>query len=125
MPSLLYHNNTMTYIYVPKNFPLRGSSTLAADGDRTIGTTTPMAVTCPQQSHRLVGGWAECPTGDRTMSTNEHEPVVCTFAYLRKSKNTYRYDETGEIPKIGGLYIQKFALGVPAPETLKVTVEVM
>ena len=53
------------------------------------------------------------------------ETIVCEFTHERTTKNTYRYMEIGEIPKIGTLYIQKFALGEEPPKKLKVTVEVM
>lgn len=58
------------------------------------------------------------------MSTN-NETMMCEFAHERTTKNTYRYSEIGEIPKIGSLYIQKFALGAEPPKSLKLTVEVM
>ena len=53
------------------------------------------------------------------------EPIVCEFTHERTTKNTYRYAEIGEIPKIGTLYIQKFALGAEPPKRLRTTVEVM
>jgi len=52
------------------------------------------------------------------------EQFETTFALEKATKNTYRYAEGGEIPKIGSLYIQKFALGEEPPKELKVTVEV-
>ena len=51
--------------------------------------------------------------------------IVCEFTHEKTTKNTYRYSEIGEIPKIGTLYIQKFALGEEPPKSLKVTVEVI
>ena len=46
------------------------------------------------------------------------------FELEKSTKNTHRYSEIGEIPKIGTLYIQKSALGAEPPAKLKVTVEV-
>ncbi len=48
-----------------------------------------------------------------------------TFTLERETKNTIRYQEqtTGEPPAIGTLYIQKWAVGTPVPQTLTVTVE--
>ena len=45
------------------------------------------------------------------------------FELLKDTKNTYRYSEVGNIPKIGNLYVQKFAMGEEAPQRPKVTVE--
>jgi hypothetical protein len=41
-----------------------------------------------------------------------------TFAYEKETKNTYRYTEqpeAGQPPRIGSLYIQKWALGAGQP----------
>lgn len=48
-----------------------------------------------------------------------------TLAQEKAPKNTYRYEEQteGEPPRIGTLYVQKWALGSAAPERIKVTVE--
>jgi hypothetical protein len=67
-------------------------------------------------------GWYALHTRYRTMSTNE--TIECEFTHEKTTKNTYRYAEVGEIPKIGSLYIQKFALGAEPPKSLKVVVEV-
>jgi len=50
------------------------------------------------------------------------EQFETVFEFEKATKNTYRYTEAGEIPKIGSLYIQKFALGTEPPQRLKVTV---
>ena len=52
------------------------------------------------------------------------EQFETKFVLEKTTKNTYRYSEVGEIPKIGSLYIQKFALGAEPPRELNVTVEV-
>ncbi len=47
------------------------------------------------------------------------------FSLEKETKNTYRYQEEppeGQPPVVGALYVQKWALGSPAPETLKVTI---
>jgi len=52
------------------------------------------------------------------------EQCAAEFELEKSTKNTHRYSEIGEIPKIGTLYIQKSALGAEPPAELKVTVEV-
>jgi len=51
--------------------------------------------------------------------------ILAEFAHERTTKNTYRYAETGAIPKIGTIYIQKFALGEEPPVRLRISVEVV
>jgi len=46
------------------------------------------------------------------------------FELEKDTKNTHRYAETGDTPKIGSLYVQKSALNEEPPKHLKVTVEV-
>lgn len=44
----------------------------------------------------------------------------------KATKNTYRYEEQaedGSPPRIGTQYLQKWALGAPAPAKIKGTVE--
>ncbi len=50
------------------------------------------------------------------------EQLTATFELVKDTKNTYRYTEIGNIPKIGNLYVQKFALGEEPPQRLKVSV---
>ena len=47
------------------------------------------------------------------------------FTVERETKNTIRYQEetNGKPPAIGTLYVQKWLLGNPAPQTLTVTIE--
>lgn len=59
---------------------------------------------------------------DVTKATGE-KSIVADFEHERTTKNTYRYAEIGEIPEIGTLYIQKFALGTEPPARLRVSVE--
>jgi len=53
---------------------------------------------------------------------------TATFRFEKDTKNTFRYQEepaNGQPPKIGSLYVQKWALGGPGatrPEVLTVTV---
>lgn len=49
--------------------------------------------------------------------------IVSEFEHEKTTKNTYRYAETGAIPNIGTIYIQKFALGAEPPARLRVSVE--
>ena len=51
------------------------------------------------------------------------QAIISEFEHERTTKNTYRYAEIGEIPKIGTIYIQKFALGAEPPARLRVRVE--
>ena len=48
-----------------------------------------------------------------------------TFVYEKPTKNTVRYREesSGEDAAVGTLYIQKSALGEPAPQRLRVVIE--
>jgi len=39
-----------------------------------------------------------------------------TFRRLRETKNTIRFEEESDVPKIGALYIQKWALKDMFPE---------
>lgn len=55
--------------------------------------------------------------------TEVAKAIIAEFAHERTTKNTYRYTETGAIPNIGTLYIQKFALGAEPPARLRVCVE--
>jgi len=50
---------------------------------------------------------------------------TATFVKEKETKRTFRYmEETeGQPPRIGTLYVQQWALGSPAPERLRVTVE--
>jgi hypothetical protein len=54
----------------------------------------------------------------------ETKQIVAEFAHVRTGKNSYRYDETGEILKIGAIYVQKYVLGAPPPARITVTIEV-
>lgn len=58
------------------------------------------------------------------------EKLELTFSYEKTTKNTIRYkEELGDVAHssrdiaVGTLYIQKSALGEPAPQRLKVTIE--
>jgi very-short-patch-repair endonuclease len=46
-----------------------------------------------------------------------------TFTIEKVTKNTVRYQEEGNSPKVGYLYVQKQALPSPHPQRLKVTIE--
>jgi len=51
---------------------------------------------------------------------------IAKFKMEKETKGTYRYQEeteNGQPPKIGTLYIRKWALGSPIPQNLTVTVE--
>ncbi len=54
------------------------------------------------------------------------EPKVIEFKIEKETKNTVRYEEAaeGQPPAVGTLYVQKWALGTPAPARLKMTLEV-
>lgn len=50
-----------------------------------------------------------------------------TFTLEKETKNTYRYQEelSGEPPAIGTLYVQKWVLGQPAPQRIRLTLETL
>ena len=50
---------------------------------------------------------------------------TATFKMEKETKNTIRYQEETENapPRIGSLYVQKWALGNPRPKELTVTVK--
>ena len=52
------------------------------------------------------------------------EPQTLTFTMERETKNTIRYQEEteGKPPVVGTLYVQRWALGEPAPQRLTVTI---
>ena len=59
----------------------------------------------------------------RQTEIKAEKAIIAEFDLERTTKNTYRYTETGAIPHIGTLYIQKFALGAEPPSRLRVSVE--
>jgi len=53
-------------------------------------------------------------------------PFTAKFQIRKETKGTYCYEElteNGQPPKIGSLYIRKWALGNPVPQALTVTVQ--
>jgi hypothetical protein len=53
------------------------------------------------------------------------ETLTLRFEMERETKNTVRYAEvaeSGQPPRVGTLYVQKWALGEPPPERLTVTI---
>lgn len=57
-----------------------------------------------------------------------NEPFELTFELEKDTKNTYQYKETtveaGKPPVIGTVYVQKWALGSPAPEKIQISLMV-
>lgn len=53
------------------------------------------------------------------------ERQTLVFVVERETKNTVRYQEeaVGKPPVVGTLYVQRWALGEPAPERLTVVIE--
>ena len=55
------------------------------------------------------------------------EPVSMVFSLEKATKNTFKYEECpepGQPPKIGALYIQKWAFGhATPPQEIRLTVE--
>lgn len=85
---------------------------------QTPGRVTPPDAIAPERGVHT--------TGDREMKqTKIPQGIDVEFALERTTKNTYRYAEQSEIPEIGTLYIQKFALGAEPPQRLRVCVEAM
>ncbi len=59
--------------------------------------------------------------------TEESPMLRASFELEKETKNTIRYTEkpeAGKPPSIGTIYIQKWALPEPAPQSITVTVEV-
>jgi len=58
---------------------------------------------------------------------NTSDKFTALFEYEKATKNTLKYGETpepGQPPRIGSLYIQKWAFGTESPPTrLRMTVE--
>jgi len=53
--------------------------------------------------------------------------IKASFELEKQTKNTIRYNEkpeSGKPPAIGTIYIQKWALPEPAPQSITVAVEV-
>lgn len=53
-------------------------------------------------------------------------PFKTVFQYEKGTKNTYKYEEVpepGQPPRVGSLYVQKWALGDNPPKQVRVTVE--
>ena len=63
-----------------------------------------------------------------THHTLEGSPVIkASFELEKETKNTMRYTEqpeAGKPPAIGTIYIQKWALPEPTPQSITVTIEV-
>ncbi len=57
--------------------------------------------------------------------TGGHLNISAQFRLEKETKGTFRYAEetTGQPPKIGTLYIQKWALPTPPPDKITLTVE--
>jgi len=54
------------------------------------------------------------------------EPFRMVFQFEKATKNTYKYEEkpeTDQPPKIGSLYVQKWALGETPPKQITVTLD--
>ena len=50
-----------------------------------------------------------------------------SFRFEKETKNTYKYEErpeSGQPPRIGTLYLKKWAFGGKAPETITLHIEV-
>jgi len=53
------------------------------------------------------------------------QPITRTFKVEKETKNTIRYTEQppdGQPPAVGTLYVQKWAVGNPTPDTLTVAI---
>jgi len=52
-------------------------------------------------------------------------PFTAKFRMKKETKGTYCYEEqteNGQLPRIGSLYVRKWALGNPVPQSLTVNV---
>ncbi len=45
------------------------------------------------------------------------------FKFLRETKTTYRFEEEGENPKVGTIYVKKSVFGGKIPKEVIVTIE--
>jgi len=54
------------------------------------------------------------------------ESLKMAFQFEKATKNTYKYEEvpeSGQPPRIGSLYVQKWALGEEPPKQIAVTLD--
>ena len=54
------------------------------------------------------------------------EPFKMQFQLEKATKNTFKYEEqpeSGQPPRIGSLYVQKWALGGDPPKRITVTIQ--
>ena len=62
------------------------------------------------------------------MPDDNSKNFTADFIFEKETKNTVKYDEqpeSGLPPRIGSLYVQKWALGGEPPRRIKLTVETM
>ena len=59
------------------------------------------------------------------MAVNK-EPLKIAFRLEKATKNTFKFEEqpeSGQPPRIGSLYVQKWAMGEDPPKRITVTVQ--
>ena len=62
------------------------------------------------------------------MPEDQTKGFTAEFVFEKETKNTVKYTEepqTGQPPRIGSLYVQKWAMGGDPPRRIKLTVETM
>jgi len=91
---------------------------------RSLDRAAPSAV--PAVSEDRVAEAAAKPKVKENLRRHSMEAKVIEFKFEKETKNTVRYEEVteGQPPAVGTLYVQKWALGTPAPGRLKMTLEV-
>ena len=60
------------------------------------------------------------------MPESKESAVTIAFGLNRATKNTWKYEEhpeSGQPPRIGSLYVQKWALGENPPKQIRLTME--
>jgi hypothetical protein len=61
------------------------------------------------------------------MPESKDSSVRIAFSFEKATKNTFKYEEhpePGQPPRIGSLYVQKWALGDNPPKQIRLTMEV-
>ena len=115
-----------------RGIPTPAPSVPAAPPPRGFRKITPVAkpagaLRVPTTSARIPAARPAATVNgtNQTMWRKTMDAKVIEFLVERETKNTVRYEEQtdGQPPSVGTLYVQKWALGNPVPQKLKVTIE--
>jgi hypothetical protein len=111
--------------------PVRGKTEREGQGEEKSGDSTSTA-TESQRKRRWaqanarraaedLGGCRHIALSEVADMTKEN-PFSATFKLEKETKNTVRYAE-GRRPVVGTVYIDKYELPKPYPQTIRVTIE--